>query len=687
MIRRQPRAVAAAAPDPFAGRAIKPPERRPFGMGRAIPLMFAVVIFAVTTAASAFVYAQHQRNGLFSVSPGVAIAILCLTWPSRPVWQRRDRAQIAVVAVLLLAGYVAISARCGGDPRAALRAGGVFVPLAVAFLALYRRSCPGTEWFPTTHRQGRAFLGWSATYAFLVVLAGGLPGSGISGSDDVLKGAWWACLAYGRVLEASIVTFALLQPVRQFSRVQLRETIPAGVLVGAACLVLPALYPRYPLEWMLLIPALWIGVTLPLRAAVAAAMSIPIGLGAITSFAHPGQLYGPTVDNALQSLLYVVCVALVTAIAAEREGLARLFDQVADAAHEEAAHSALVDAVIGSMSDSVVLTGRSGDVVMANPASRAMLGTLSGPADDGVPWVRAAGVARRDGTSLSEPEVQRLLAPDPDDTVRVTVRSTDPQAGERFYTISARALPGQEEAMTLVVLADSTAEHRRHRELEAFAGDVAHDLKGPLSAIAIWMDTAESDALDDIDAGRFALRRARLASKRMADTVDDCLAYTTTRSGLLHPRDVDLGDVVREVASVYEAGGAVVEVAAEASVRADATLLRRLVGNLIGNAVKYAKPGEPPWIRVSAAPDRGTGWLRITVADRGIGIDPSEAETIFAQFSRTAHGSATGDGTGLGLALCRSIVERHQGKISAYRNEWGGASFEFTLPQGRTLVR
>lgn len=684
----RPRAGAGAARhDPFAVRAAKPPQRRALGMGRALSLAIAVLVFAATTAAAALASVHDQHRGLSSVCPGIAVAVLCLAWPSRRRWRRRDGVRVAAVALLLLGGYVALSACCGGDPWAALRSGGVFVPLGVAFLALYRRPGVGAEWFPISHRQVRAFLGWSAAYAVLVVLAGGLPGSGITGTDDVVHVAWWACLAYGRVLEALIVTFALLQPVRQFSQVQFRETIPVGILVGTGCLVLPALYPRYPLEWMLLIPTLWIGVTLPVRTAVAAAMTIPVGLGGITVLVQSSEGYGPTVDNALQSLLYVVCLGMVTAIAAERERLARVLDRVADAAHEEAGHSALVDAVIGSMSDGVLLTARSGAVVMANPASRAMLGTLTGPAADGVPWVRAAGVARRDGTSLSEPEVQRLLAPDPQDTVRLTVRSVEADGGERFYTVSARALPGQEEALTLVVLADSTAEHRRHRELEAFAGDVAHDLKGPLSAIALWMDTAESDALDDVDAGRFALRRARRASTRMADTIDECLAYTTTRSGLLQPRDIDLGDVVREMASVYESGGAVVEVAAEASVRADATLLRRLVGNLIGNAVKYAKPGEPPWIRVGVEPDDGTGWVRVTVADRGIGIDPAEAETIFAQFSRTAHGSATGDGTGLGLALCRSIVERHHGTIGARRNEWGGATFEFTLPAGRALIR
>ena len=112
-----------------------------------------------------------------------------------------------------------------------------------------------------------------------------------------------------------------------------------------------------------------------------------------------------------------------------------------------------------------------------------------------------------------------------------------------------------------------------------------------------------------------------------------------------------------------------------------------LIGNLIGNAVKYARPGEPARVRVSGGVHKHPGWTRILVEDRGIGISAADAERIFDRFSRTAHGSATGEGTGLGLALCRSIVERHRGTISAHRNAWGGATFEFTLPRGRTLVR
>ena len=110
---------------------------------------------------------------------------------------------------------------------------------------------------------------------------------------------------------------------------------------------------------------------------------------------------------------------------------------------------------------------------------------------------------------------------------------------------------------------------------------------------------------------------------------------------------------------------------------ADPAMLRHVLDNLIGNALKYVQAGRAARIDVTAVPDTG-GWIRVEVADRGIGIPDVDKADIFESFHRseTAAGYA---GTGLGLAICRRIVERHGGAIGVTDNPGGGTRFHFTL--------
>ena len=102
---------------------------------------------------------------------------------------------------------------------------------------------------------------------------------------------------------------------------------------------------------------------------------------------------------------------------------------------------------------------------------------------------------------------------------------------------------------------------------------------------------------------------------------------------------------------------------------------------------KYARPGNPTRILVHTEPDSEAGWVRVSVADRGIGIPPADRERVFRPFSRSRRGEATGrSGIGLGLALCQAIVTRHGGRIAASGNEWGGTTMTFTLPEARAAV-
>jgi signal transduction histidine kinase len=118
-------------------------------------------------------------------------------------------------------------------------------------------------------------------------------------------------------------------------------------------------------------------------------------------------------------------------------------------------------------------------------------------------------------------------------------------------------------------------------------------------------------------------------------------------------------------------------------VRADRDLIRQLLANLLGNAVKFARPGSAAHLEISSREDDEPVWIRIDVADRGLGLPAGEEELIFEEFHRATEHAEGVEGTGLGLSLCRTIVARHGGSITAFTNEHGGATFTMTLPIAR----
>nr|WP_239128210.1 HAMP domain-containing sensor histidine kinase [Planobispora siamensis] len=228
---------------------------------------------------------------------------------------------------------------------------------------------------------------------------------------------------------------------------------------------------------------------------------------------------------------------------------------------------------------------------------------------------------------------------------------------------------------------------RREAELHVFAGVVAHDLKRPLTTIQGFSEMVHQDIAQDPGQERNAecLERVTRAAGQMSRLIDDLLTYATARDTTLNCAAVDLNALVREIVDEHVAGaraeaGPVPQVHIDQLpvVHADLPLVRQLLGNLIGNAIKYTRPGHPAHLDITAttvATDKGRA--RIEIADRGIGIPPGEHKAIFTGFHRAA---AAYSGTGLGLAICQRVVERHGGTITASDNPGGGARFTFTLP-------
>jgi signal transduction histidine kinase len=224
-------------------------------------------------------------------------------------------------------------------------------------------------------------------------------------------------------------------------------------------------------------------------------------------------------------------------------------------------------------------------------------------------------------------------------------------------------------------LTDVTEQRRMEAELRSYADVVAHDLSEPVAGIALLVRLLERRAEEPPPAD--VLRQLRASTDRARDLIDGVLVYA--RAGELSTERVALGRLVDEVAGDLrprlENAGASLEVGELPEVEGDPRQLRRVLQNLLGNAVKFR--GEaPPRIELSALRD-SQEWV-VTVRDNGIGVDPDKASRIFGMFSRANNEI---DGVGIGLAVCRRIIEAHGGRIWVEAADGGGSAFRFTLPR------
>ncbi|MGE2737599.1 sensor histidine kinase [Mycolicibacterium vaccae] len=229
---------------------------------------------------------------------------------------------------------------------------------------------------------------------------------------------------------------------------------------------------------------------------------------------------------------------------------------------------------------------------------------------------------------------------------------------------------------------------RSNAELEQFAYVASHDLQEPLRKVASFCQLLEKrygDKLDD--RGKEYIGFAVDGAKRMQVLINDLLTFS--RVGRLNTTEVDvdldatLDSALGNLTTSLDESGAVIERPADGlpTVKGDPTLLSMLWQNLIGNAVKFRQPDVEPRIVIATHTESDAEqphWL-ISVTDNGIGIAPEFSDKVFVIFQRL-HGRDAYSGTGIGLALCKKIVEYHGGTIWIDNDYTGGTRFEFTLP-------
>ncbi len=235
--------------------------------------------------------------------------------------------------------------------------------------------------------------------------------------------------------------------------------------------------------------------------------------------------------------------------------------------------------------------------------------------------------------------------------------------------------------------AREAALRRSNQELESFASIASHDLQEPLRKIEAFGDRLKQRYHAVLgDDGQMYIERMQSAVKRMRALINDLLDYSrvTTKARPFAP--VALGQVIAGVVSdlqmrIESSGGEVV-VGDMPTIDADTTQMHQLFQNLIANALKFHRPGVPPRVEITASPITALNAeprVEIRVTDNGIGFEMKYAERIFGIFQRL-HTRAEYEGTGIGLATCRKIVERHGGTITARGAPGQGATFIIDLP-------
>ena len=280
-----------------------------------------------------------------------------------------------------------------------------------------------------------------------------------------------------------------------------------------------------------------------------------------------------------------------------------------------------------------------------------------------------------------------------------------PGIGRKIMLLNARLVSQGPNEPRIILLAIEDITQRRltewrlaeqHRELERsnaaldeFASVASHDLQEPVRKILSFGDLLNMSAGSALDGNaKEHLGRMLDAAARMRTLISDLLLYSQVATRVQPLVRTDLARIAREViadleTSIAESGGRV-DVGPLPVIEADPLQMRQLLQNLLGNALKYRRTDTPPVVRLSGSSPGGQ-YCTITVSDNGIGFNENHAGKIFRMFVRL-HGRAAYEGSGIGLAICRKIVERHGGSIAAKGTVGQGATFTVTLPVTQTAT-
>lgn len=629
--------------------------------------------------------AGYEGPGFGTALPTGGIAIL---W-----FLLRGVRVVSVETVVLAAVAFCANLVMGSEPALAGAMAGAVVVQTLAAVLLLRRWCPEL-WGCGGDRpldRPRVLARYGAALVLATALGAALATTGwtlITGEALDLGGVLW----FGRNLCSAlvVVTVGLLIGQRVTSeppRPRLLSStgwveLFAATLFTVGMYVLAFWFDGLPLAFPLLAATVWFGLRFStllsgVHSFLAGVATIYLTMSDIGPFAAVERVDLGYLLAQFYVATIVVCGLALSTGRDERQALAEELRRT----RQEAEYQASVrEAVIGSMNEGLFVLDDRGQVLLHNAAAAALFGVAEGEVTrdelasrsnrwaDGSPLLDADRPSRRAlaGEAVHDAEIMLVVPGQPD----------------RVVAVSAVPLPrdARGRSRALVIFRDATTEHARREELAAFAGVVAHDLRNPLAAIDGWTEMI-ADELDsgglDAQLAREFVSRVRSSSRRMRELIRDLLAHATSSARDLEMSRVEVCPLAREIAAARHAEQ---QVSCEAvpPVMGDPVLIRQVLDNLIGNALKYVAPGVEPCVSVRGCSEQ-PGFVTVRVADNGIGVPKGEEEQIFEEFHRAHYRDY--EGSGLGLSIVRRIITRHDGTIVARPNPTGrGTVFEFTLP-------
>ncbi len=650
--------------------------------GTSIAARRLVLVVALTLALTPLALAEvPPPNTPTEIWPSLAAAFVWLA----TVWDGKSRPSFDVVwhiaAQVLL--FVGVALLFGWDPVDATWMAVTNVGGAVLMLALYSWYQRGRGWAPTDAASNLALLATAVLATTVVALLGGMPNLELGEVDRLTL--WWIIRGTVYAYVGGVTFLCAFYADGPFVGDRApRWALALLVPVGVGCIWLTYLDPELPLTWFLLLPALVAGSILTPRGAAIYALFIALisalaTLHPINQFGYDGFIPGSIVIDLLLTASTFITIHLAVLQDQRMNAIHQLEAEREDAESDRAAaedEAAMLERVYQTMNDGLIVMEHGRRVVFHNDAARRLLGKRL-PIGEDLDWVGYLGLRLLSGEHATDGD---LPGPENPAVRQLHVKN---EGADRILEIGA--WPMGDTGKFMVVFSDVTAQRERLGELTGFAGVVAHDLRSPLTSLSGWLELI-ADALADGDVRSAAVfnRRAQVSSARMGSVIDDWLAYTVQRDGVLSKSHVRLDALLDEIMAPYGAAGAAYapsfEVEAEHVVQADRVLTKQLLANLIGNAVKSTPDGQRPHVSIRSVPDEEDGFVRVEVSDSGVGLPPGEEDLVFEEFHRAEAHAASFAGTGLGLSLCRRIVNRHGGSIWARNNPDRGATFTFTLP-------
>lgn len=663
--------------------------------------------FAAFFVVAAFLGRQAVIDGstLAIVWPAAGVAA---AWLAVTGWQRWLAVDAVALVVLSWVVYVLTGTSAGIAVAPAIAA----AVQALVFGVLISRWCP--DWWgfgadPPPGVQRLRDLGYLLSAALVSAVVSALVGPA---SVVVAGNADWSALASWVIRNSiglvAVFPLSLLARNAARSRAPDRSAAPVGPYRGSsvefvALVIVTAgagwsvfgTTERLPIPFLLLATSVWAGTRFSPWMADLHALLLATGvvIATVLDRGPIASISDPTSQVIVAQAYVGVIIVLTLALSVGRRESLDLHQRLAVSEAIATEQASMMRTILDTMADGVSVVAATGEVVLRNPSAQSLVGDVHVDAA-GALDVRGYDLRHVDGSPLTAAEspVVLALAGEPVEHLDLVVRN--PAAPDvRMVEVTARPLPDTDPALVVVVFHDVTADRRERDELASFAGVVAHDLLNPLTVVEGWsealLEAARADIVVPPERQVDQLERIQRAAQRMQHLISDLLAYTTARDLRITPVRVDLLALAQDIARArVEAGRVrgepppVIDIdPALPDVLAEPVLLRQVIDNLVGNAVKYVAPGVRPEIEVRARTVDGEAGERvlIEVVDNGIGIPEGQHTRVFDTFHR-AHQDGY-RGTGLGLSIVKRIVERHGGEAAARDNEGrGGTTMSVTFP-------